>query len=84
MRVLVIIPCYNEEGNILNTVNDLNKITGVSAGFVNTQTGFTKTMKINYSETSENLTKYDRIYYEFMSRKTLKLFYDRWYFIGSS
>ena len=45
-------------------VNDLNKITGVSAGFVNTQTGFTKTMKINYSETSENLTKYDRIYYE--------------------
>ncbi len=50
--------------NIQNTVNDLNKITGVSAGFVNTQTGFTKTMKINYSETSENLTKYDRIYYE--------------------
>ena len=45
-------------------VNDLNKITGVSAGFVNTQTGFTKTVKINYSETSENLTKYDRIYYE--------------------
>ena len=45
-------------------VNDLNKITGVSAGFVNTQTGFTKTMKINYSETSENLTKYDIIYYE--------------------
>ena len=50
--------------NVQNTVNDLNKITGVSAGFVNTQTGFTKTMKINYSETSENLTKYDRIYYE--------------------
>ena len=25
MRVLVIIPCYNEEGNILNTVNDLKK-----------------------------------------------------------
>ena len=49
---------------VQNTVNDLNKITGVSAGFVNTQTGFTKTMKINYSETSENLTKYDRIYYE--------------------
>ena len=48
-------------------VNDLNKITGVSAGFVNTQTGFTKTMKINYSETSENLTKYDRIYYELES-----------------
>lgn len=50
--------------NIQNTVNDLNKITGISAGFVNTQTGFTKTTKINYSETSENLTKYDRIYYE--------------------
>lgn len=50
--------------NVQNTVNDLNKITGVSAGFVNTQTGFTKTIKINYSETSENLTKYDRIYYE--------------------
>lgn len=50
--------------NVQNTVNDLNKITGVSAGFVNTQTGFTKTTKINYSETSENLTKYDRIYYE--------------------
>lgn len=50
--------------SVQNTVNDLNKITGVSAGFVNTQTGFTKTMKINYSETSENLTKYDRIYYE--------------------
>lgn len=50
--------------NVQNTVNDLNKITGISAGFVNTQTGFTKTTKINYSETSENLTKYDRIYYE--------------------
>ncbi len=50
--------------SVQNMVNDLNKITGVSAGFVNTQTGFTKTMKINYSETSENLTKYDRIYYE--------------------
>lgn len=50
--------------NVQNTVNDLNKITGISAGFVNTQTGFTKTIKINYSETSENLTKYDRIYYE--------------------
>ena len=50
--------------SVQNMVNDLNKITGVSAGFVNTHTGFTKTMKINYSETSENLTKYDRIYYE--------------------
>lgn len=49
---------------VQNMVNDLNKITGVSAGFVNNQTGFTKTTKINYSETSENLTKYDRIYYE--------------------
>lgn len=50
--------------SVQNTVNDLNKVTGVSAGFVNTQTGFTKTMKINYSETSEDFTKYDRIYYE--------------------
>ncbi len=50
--------------SVQNTVNDLNKVAGVSAGFVNTQTGFTKTTKINYSETSENLTKYDRIYYE--------------------
>lgn len=49
--------------SVQNTVNDLNKATGVSAGFVNTQTGFTKTMKINYSETSEDFTKYDRIYY---------------------
>ena len=49
--------------SVQNTVNDLNKVAGVSAGFVNTQTGFTKTMKINYSETSEDFTKYDRIYY---------------------
>ena len=26
MKILVIIPCYNEEKNIVNTVNDLKKV----------------------------------------------------------
>ena len=46
-----------------NTVNELNKLTGVSAGFVNRDTGFTKTVRIDYSATEENFTKYDRLYY---------------------
>lgn len=46
-----------------NTVNDLNHITGVSAGFVSREAGFTKTVRIDYSAAEEDFTKYDRIYY---------------------
>ena len=47
-----------------NTVNELNKVTGVSAGFVNRENGFTKTVRIDYSATEEDFTKYDRLYYK--------------------
>lgn len=46
-----------------NTVNELNKAVGVSAGFVNKENGFIKTVRIDYSATEENFTKYDRLYY---------------------
>lgn len=46
-----------------NTVNELNRLTGVSAGFVNRETGFTKTVRIDYNATEEDFTKYDRLYY---------------------
>ena len=46
-----------------NTVNELNKATGVSAGFVNKENGFIKTVRIDYSATEEDFTKYDRLYY---------------------
>lgn len=46
-----------------NTVNELNKAVGVSAGFVNKENGFIKTVRIDYSATEEDFTKYDRLYY---------------------
>lgn len=46
-----------------NTVNELNKAVGVSAGFVNKENGFIKTIRIDYSATEEDFTKYDRLYY---------------------
>ena len=46
-----------------NTVNELNKAMGVSAGFVNKENGFIKTVRIDYSATEEDFTKYDRLYY---------------------
>lgn len=46
-----------------NTVNELNKSVGVSAGFVNKENGFIKTVRIDYSATEEDFTKYDRLYY---------------------
>ena len=52
--------------NTQNTVNTLNTKNGVSAAFANINNvfGFTKNIKIDYANTEEDLTSYDKTYYK--------------------
>ena len=56
MKILVIIPCYNEEKNIVNTVNDLKK---VKVDYQNLEDMQKETEKQEEKESQKHLTSLD-------------------------